>query len=52
LSVASEIRPQTIEEMFATPLTSPKEAQAILDASERILWIADAHKSRVAVPER
>jgi nickel-dependent lactate racemase len=50
LFVASEIRPTTVEEMFATPLTGPKEVQALLDSGGRTLIVPDAHKSWVTVP--
>ena len=48
--LASEIRPTTVEEMFATPLAGPKEVQALLDAGGRTLIVPDAHKSWVTVP--
>jgi nickel-dependent lactate racemase len=50
LYLASEIRPTTVEEMFATPLAGPKEVQALLDAGGRTLIVPDAHKSWVTVP--
>jgi len=50
LCVASEIRPTTVEEMFATPLGGPKDVQAMLDAGGRTLIIPDAHKRWVTVP--
>jgi nickel-dependent lactate racemase len=50
LYVASEIRPTTVEEMFATPLGGPRDAQALLDAGDRTLIIPDAHKRWVTVP--
>jgi nickel-dependent lactate racemase len=50
LYLASEIRPATVEEMFATPLAGPKEMQALLDAGGRTLIVPDAHKSWVTVP--
>ena len=49
LYLASEIRPTTVEEMFATPLSGPKDVQRLLDAPGRILIIPDAHKSWVTV---
>jgi nickel-dependent lactate racemase len=48
LYLASEIRPTTVEEMFATPLSGPKEVQKLLDQPGRCLIIPDAHKSWVA----
>ena len=35
LYLASEIRPTTVEEMFATPLSGPKDVQRLLDAPGR-----------------
>jgi len=49
LYLASEIRPTTVEEMFATPLSGPRDVQRLLEAPGRILIIPDAHKSWVAV---
>jgi nickel-dependent lactate racemase len=49
LYLASEIRPTTVEEMFATPLTGPKDVQRLLDNPGRCLFVSDAHKSWVAV---
>lgn len=50
LYLASEIRPTTVEEMFATPLSGPKDVQALLDAGGRTLIVPDAHKSWITVP--
>jgi nickel-dependent lactate racemase len=50
LYLASEIRPTTVEEMFATPLTGPKDVQRLLESSGRVLIVPDAHKSWVTVP--
>jgi nickel-dependent lactate racemase len=50
LYLASEIRPTTVEEMFATPLGGPKDVQALLDGGGRTLIIPDAHKRWVTVP--
>jgi len=49
LYVASEIRPTTVEEMFATPLSGPKDVQRLLETPGRVLIIPDAHKSWVTV---
>jgi len=49
LYLASEIRPTTVEEMFAAPLSGPKDVQRLLDAPGRILVIPDAHKSWVTL---
>jgi nickel-dependent lactate racemase len=45
LYLASEIRPTTVEEMFATPLSGPKDVQRLLDAPGRCLIVTDAHKT-------
>jgi nickel-dependent lactate racemase len=50
LYLASEIRPTTVEEMFATPLGGPKDVQALLDTGGRVLIVPDAHKSWITVP--
>jgi nickel-dependent lactate racemase len=50
LYLASEIRPSTVEEMFATPLGGPKDVQRLLDAPGRILIVPDGHKSWITVP--
>jgi nickel-dependent lactate racemase len=50
LYLASEIRPSTVEEMFATPLSGPKDVQSLLDAGGRTLIVPDAHKSWITVP--
>jgi nickel-dependent lactate racemase len=50
LYLASEIRPTTVEELFATPLTGPRETQRLLEAGRRILIVPDAHKCWVTVP--
>jgi len=49
LYLASEVRPTTVEEMFATPLSGPKDTQRLLDAPGQILIIPDAHKSWVTL---
>jgi nickel-dependent lactate racemase len=49
LYLASEIRPTTVEEMFAIPLSGPKDVQRLLDTPGRILIVPDAHKSWVTV---
>lgn len=50
LYVASEIRPTTVEEMFAIPLGGPKDVQVLLDTGGRTLIVPDAHKRWVTVP--
>jgi nickel-dependent lactate racemase len=49
IHLASEIRPTTVEEMFATPLTGPKDVQRLLELPGRVVVIPDAHKSWVVV---
>jgi nickel-dependent lactate racemase len=50
LYVVSEIRPTTVEELFATPLGGPKDVQALLDAGGRVVIVPDAHKIWVTTP--
>jgi hypothetical protein len=47
LFLVSEIRPTTVEEMFATPISSPKDVQRLLDQPGKIAIIPDGHKSWV-----
>jgi hypothetical protein len=49
LFLASEIRPTTVEEMFATPLTGPKDVQRLLDGPGTCLVVKDGHKQWVVV---
>jgi nickel-dependent lactate racemase len=49
LFLASEIRPTTVEEMFATPLSGPKDVQRLLDAPGKCLIVRDGHKSWVTI---
>ena len=49
LYLASEIRPTTVEEMFATPLTGPKDVQRLLDAPGTCLIVREGHKSWVSI---
>lgn len=49
LYLASEIRPTLVEEIFATPLTGPREVQRMLDAPGRCVIIPDADKAWVAL---
>jgi len=50
LYLVSEIRPTLVEEMFATPMSNPKDVQRLIDAPGRCLIVPDGHKSWVAVP--
>lgn len=43
--LASEIRPRLVEEIFATPLSGPKDVQRLLDAATSSIIIIDGHKS-------
>ena len=49
LWLASEIRPDTVRQMFATPLPGPKELQALLDRPGRILHLPDAQLNWVTL---
>jgi nickel-dependent lactate racemase len=50
LYLASEIRPDIVEEIFAVPLNSPRDLQQLLAAPGKCLLIPDAHKSSVLPP--
>lgn len=50
LFLASEIRPDTVGEIFATPLPGPRELQALLDQPGRVLHLPDAQLNWVTVP--
>ena len=47
LFLASRYEPETVEELFATPLASAAELQRLADAAGRVVVIPDAHKSVV-----
>ncbi len=49
LYLASEMRPSFVEEMFATPLTGPKDVQRLLDQPGKLLIVRDGHKAWAAV---
>jgi nickel-dependent lactate racemase len=49
LYLASEIRPATVEEIFATPLSGPKDVQRLLDEPGRCLIVPDGHKRWVTL---
>jgi nickel-dependent lactate racemase len=49
LYVGSGINPETVEEMFATPILSPGEVQRLLDRGGKCLHLPDADKSLVVV---
>ena len=50
LYLASEIRPDTVEQIFATPLPGPRELQALLEAPGKITHVPDAQLNWVTVP--
>lgn len=50
LYLASEIRPDIVEELFTIPLNSPRDLQQLLAAPGKCLLITDAHKSSVLPP--
>ena len=49
LYLASEIRPSVVEEMFAIPLSGPKDVQRLIDAPGKCLIVPDGHKTLVNV---
>lgn len=49
LYLASEIRPEIVEEIFATPVHGPRDLGALLDAPGETIYIPDAHKSCVRI---
>jgi nickel-dependent lactate racemase len=49
LFLASGYPDEVIEELFATPIRTPSEAQRLIDAAGSILVIPDANKSMVTV---
>lgn len=50
LFLASEIRPDIVEQVFSFPLPGPKELQALLDQPGRVLHLPDAQLNWVTVP--
>ncbi|WP_020470525.1 lactate racemase domain-containing protein [Zavarzinella formosa] len=51
LFLASEIRPDTVSQVFATPLPGPKELQALLDQPGKIVHLPDAQLNWVTIPK-
>ena len=51
LFLASGLRPEIVEELFATPILSPGEVQRLLDAGGTCLYLPDADKRLVVVDE-
>lgn len=49
LFLASGYPDDVAEELFATPIRTPTEVQRLIDGSERVLVIPDAHKTMVTV---
>ena len=47
LYLASGMKPEIVEEIFATPLCTPEEVQRLIRQAARCLLIPDAHKSQV-----
>lgn len=47
LFLASGYPDETTEELFATPIRTASEAQRLIDGSEKVLLISDAHKTMV-----
>jgi nickel-dependent lactate racemase len=49
LFLASGYPDDVAEELFATPIHTPSEAQRLIDSGEKVLLIPDAHKTMVTV---
>jgi nickel-dependent lactate racemase len=49
LYLASGLRPDAVEEMFATPILAPGEVQRLIDQGGTVLLLPDAEKSLVVV---
>lgn len=49
LFLASGYPDDVAEELFATPIRTPAEAQRLIDSGERVLLIPDAHRTMVTV---
>ncbi len=49
LYLASGLSDEVAEELFATPLKNVNEVQRLIDASERVLVIPDAHRAMVTL---
>jgi hypothetical protein len=47
--LASEIRPDIVEEIFATPIGSPRDVERLLEGCSSWAYLPDAHKSQVVV---
>ncbi len=47
--LASEIRPEIVEEIFATPIGSPRDIEKILEGVSSWAYLPDAHKSQVII---
>lgn len=47
--LASGLNPEIVEEIFATPILSPAEAQRLVDSSGTCLVLPDANKSLVVI---
>lgn len=49
LFLVSALRPETVEELFATPILSPGEVQRLIDQGGTCLCLPDADKSLVVI---
>jgi nickel-dependent lactate racemase len=52
LYLRSELPDETVEELFATPLTADGQVQRLLDAGGSCLFLDDAHKALAVVEDR
>ena len=51
LYLVSGMKPELVEEMFATPICSVEEVQRLIDGAASCLIVPDAHKSLVVVDQ-
>jgi len=49
LYLVSGMKPETVEEIFATPICSVEEVQRLIDGAASCLVVPDAHKSLIVV---
>ena len=49
LYLASGLQPEIVDELFATPIVSPREVQRLIDSGGTVLYVPDAHKTKLSV---
>ena len=47
--LASDLHPEVVEELFATPISGEREVQRLLDAEGSFVFVPDAHKTLAVV---